>query len=62
MEYIQPNWQDFCENDKLKELIKLAIENNRDLKIAILNIESTRATYRIEKAKYFFHLLMQKSK
>lgn len=40
-------------NDKLKELIKLAIENNRDLKIAILNIESARATYRIEKAKYF---------
>ncbi len=53
MEYIQPNWQDFVKNDKLKELIKLALENNRDLKIAILNIESARATYRIEKAKYF---------
>ncbi len=53
LEYIQPNWQDFVKNDKLKELIKLAIENNRDLKIAILNIESARATYRIEKAKYF---------
>ncbi|HRM77039.1 MAG TPA: efflux transporter outer membrane subunit [Aliarcobacter cryaerophilus] len=53
LEYIQPNWQNFVKNDKLKELIKLAIENNRDLKIAILNIESARATYRIEKAKYF---------
>ncbi|MFW2353760.1 efflux transporter outer membrane subunit [Aliarcobacter butzleri] len=53
LEYIQPNWQDFVKNDKLKELIKLALENNRDLKIAILNIESARATYRIEKAKYF---------
>ena len=53
LEYIQPNWQDFVKNDKLKELIKLAIENNRDLKIAILNIESARATYRIEKSKYF---------
>ena len=53
LEYIQPNWQDFVKNDKLKELIKLAIENNRDLKIAILNIESARATYRLEKAKYF---------
>ena len=40
LEYIQPNWQDFVKNDKLKELIKLAIENNRDLKIAILNIFS----------------------
>ncbi|RBQ30078.1 efflux transporter outer membrane subunit [Aliarcobacter vitoriensis] len=53
LEYIQPNWQDFVKNDKLKKLIKLALENNRDLKIAILNIESARATYRIEKAKYF---------
>src|SRR5574344_2090128 len=40
LEYIQPNWQD-------------VVKNNRDLKIAILNIESARATYRIEKAKYF---------
>jgi len=53
LDYIQPNWQDFVKNDKLKELITLALENNRDLKIAILNIESARATYRIEKAKYF---------
>ena len=53
LEYIQPNWEDFVKNDKLKELIKIALENNRDLKIAILNIESARATYRIEKAKYF---------
>ncbi|MDD3343805.1 MAG: TolC family protein [Sulfurospirillaceae bacterium] len=53
IEYIQPNWEDFVKNDKLKKLIKLALENNRDLKIAILNIESTRTTYRIEKSKYF---------
>ncbi|MCG3705887.1 efflux transporter outer membrane subunit [Aliarcobacter butzleri] len=53
LEYIQPNWENFVKNDKLKELIKIALENNRDLKIAILNIESARATYRVEKAKYF---------
>ena len=53
LEYIQPNWQDFVKNDKLKELIRLALENNRDLKIAILNIESARATYRVETSKYF---------
>ena len=53
VEYIQPKWEDFVKNDKLKKLIKLALENNRDLKIAILNIESARATYRIEKSKYF---------
>ncbi|MFY9081226.1 TolC family protein, partial [Aliarcobacter butzleri] len=53
LEYIQPNWENFVKNDKLKELVKIALENNRDLKIAILNIESARATYRVEKAKYF---------
>lgn len=53
LEYIQPNWEEFVKNDKLKELIKLAIENNKDLKIAILNIESARATYRVETSKYF---------
>ncbi len=52
LEYIQPNWEEFVKNDKLKELIKLAIENNKDLKIAILNIESARATYRVETSKY----------
>lgn len=52
-EYIQPKWQDFVKNDKLKKLIKLALKNNKDLKIAILNIESAKATYRIEKSKYF---------
>lgn len=53
LEYIQPNWEEFVKNDKLKELIKLAIENNKDLKIAILNIESARASYRVETSKYF---------
>ncbi|RXJ66203.1 RND transporter [Halarcobacter ebronensis] len=53
VEYIQPKWEDFVKNDKLKKLIKIALENNRDLKIAILNIEAARATYRIEKSKYF---------
>jgi outer membrane protein, multidrug efflux system len=53
LEYIQPSWENFVKNDKLKELIKIALENNRDLKIAILNIESARATYRIEESKYF---------
>lgn len=53
LEYIQPSWENFVKNDKLKELIKIALENNRDLKIAILNIEAARATYRIEESKYF---------
>jgi multidrug efflux system outer membrane protein len=53
LEYIQPNWESFVKNDKLKELIKIGLENNRDLKIAILNIESARATYKIEESEYF---------
>lgn len=52
-QYIQPNWESFIYNPKLKQLVQLAIDNNKDLKIAILNIEAARATYRIKSSKYF---------
>ena len=47
---IKPSWEDFVQNDTLKKVVDLAIKNNRDLKIALLNIQSARATYRVTKA------------
>ena len=47
---IKPSWEDFVQNDTLKKVVDLAIKNNKDLKIALLNIQSARATYRITKA------------
>ena len=50
---IKPSWEDFVQNDTLKKVVDLAIKNNRDLKIALLNIQSARATYRVTKADSF---------
>jgi len=43
-------WQEFFIDAKLRKLIALALENNRDLRVAVLNIEKSRAQYRIKRA------------
>lgn len=43
-------WRDFFLDDKLDSLIALALENNRDLRIALLNVERARGQYRIQRA------------
>ncbi|MDA8084171.1 MAG: AdeC/AdeK/OprM family multidrug efflux complex outer membrane factor [Nitrospiraceae bacterium] len=43
-------WQDFFINGQLQKLVSLALENNRDLRIAALNIERSRALYQIQRA------------
>jgi multidrug efflux system outer membrane protein len=46
----QVGWSDFIADVRLKEVIKLALADNRDLRVAILDIEKARAAYRIEDA------------
>lgn len=43
-------WERFFADQRLKQLIAMALENNRDLRVAILNIEQARASYRIQRA------------
>ena len=43
-------WQDYFVNQQLQKLIELALKNNRDLRIAALNIEKVRAQYQIKRA------------
>ena len=43
-------WGDFFVDPKLKELISRALANNRDLRIASLNVERARALYGIQNA------------
>ena len=43
-------WQDFFLDAKLKQLIGQALVNNRDLRVAALNIEQARAQYQIRRA------------
>lgn len=46
-------WQDYFADAELRALIQAALENNRDLRIAMLRIEETRALYGIQRADLF---------
>ena len=46
-------WQDFFPDARLKRLIGQSLANNRDLRVAVLNIEKTRAQYQIRRADQF---------
>jgi multidrug efflux system outer membrane protein len=46
-------WRKMFGDPRLQRLIALALANNRDLRIAALNIEATRAQYRIQRAELF---------
>ena len=46
-------WDRFFTDGKLKQLIGIAIANNRDLRVAVLNIEQARAQYGIRRADRF---------
>lgn len=43
-------WQRFFADARLRQLIELSLANNRDLRIAIANIEQARSQYRIQRA------------
>jgi len=43
-------WQDFFADPRLEALIARALDNNRDLRTAVLRIEEARAQYRITRA------------
>lgn len=43
-------WRDFFADARLQHLIELALQNNRDMRVAVLNIERARAQYRIQRA------------
>jgi outer membrane protein, multidrug efflux system len=42
-------WRDFFLDTRLQQLIGLALANNRDLRVAVLNIDKARAQYRIQR-------------
>ena len=43
-------WRDVFIDPRLQGVIDLALANNRDLRVAVLNIEQSRAQYRIQRA------------
>lgn len=43
-------WRDFFTDARLEQVIAQALENNRDLRVAVLNVERAQAQYRIVRA------------
>ena len=46
-------WQEFFTDKKLQQIIEIALRNNRDLRLAALNVERARALYGIQRAELF---------
>ncbi len=46
-------WQEFFVDPQLRKVIALALENNRDLRVAALNIERSQALYQIQRSDLF---------
>lgn len=45
-----PDWRVFITNPKAKQVVEMALANNRDLRVAVLNIEKARAAYGIQRS------------
>ena len=46
-------WEQFFTDARLQRLVRLALENNRDLRVAVLNLEQARAQFQIRRADQF---------
>lgn len=46
-------WREFFRDPALQRLVETALANNRDLRIAALNVEAYRAQHRIQRAELF---------
>lgn len=44
-------WQEFFTDERLQKIIETALRNNRDLRLAALNVERARAIYGIQRAE-----------
>ncbi|MCK6191073.1 MULTISPECIES: AdeC/AdeK/OprM family multidrug efflux complex outer membrane factor [unclassified Pseudomonas] len=49
----EQGWKQFFHDPALQQLIKTALENNRDLRVAALNIDAYAAQYQIQRADLF---------
>jgi NodT family efflux transporter outer membrane factor (OMF) lipoprotein len=46
-------WQSFITDKRLQQVVDLTLKNNRDLKVASLTIERSRALYQVQRADLF---------
>ncbi len=46
-------WRDFFTDPRLLSLVEIALKNNRDLRVAALNVAAAQAQYRVQRADLF---------
>ncbi|WP_250525444.1 efflux transporter outer membrane subunit [Caballeronia sp. GAWG2-1] len=46
-------WRDFFADARLQRIVELALKNNRDLRVSMLNVDAARAQYQITRAGLF---------
>jgi len=49
----QMGWRNFFPDQNMQRLIEVALANNRDLRVAALNVQATQAQYRIQRSDLF---------
>lgn len=47
------SWYDYFSDPRLRQLIETALDNNRDLRVAILRVEEARAVFQIQRSALF---------
>jgi multidrug efflux system outer membrane protein len=46
-------WQQFVRDDRLRRIVELGLGQNRDLRVAALNVDRAQAQYRVQRANLF---------
>jgi multidrug efflux system outer membrane protein len=46
-------WRNFLADPRLQRLVEIALQNNRDLRVAMLNVAEVQAQYRVQRAALF---------
>ena len=49
----QIGWKDFFADPRLRRLIEIALENNRSLRIAVLNVAASQAQFKVQRGALF---------
>jgi outer membrane protein, multidrug efflux system len=49
----QIGWRDFFTDPRLQRLIEIALQNNRNLRIAVLNVAASQAQFRVQRSSLF---------
>lgn len=49
----ETDWREFFTDERLQAIIQLALDNNRDLRLAAINIEKAQGMYRIQRSEQY---------